>query len=118
MSKLVRIQSTKTISVTPGLYYKDVTNPDAHVPDRLKISAEWPKASLMIYEGVREYPAEIVNWPTVKSLIADKILTVGEVSEAMGESQKLVEEFERKMESVEGLKKTSKKSKKLDEIAE
>lgn len=77
----VRIQSTKTINVTMGLHNQDVTNPDAHIPDRLKVNPLWPKLTVLIREGVHWYPSEIAEWPTVKALANDKILTIGEFSD-------------------------------------
>lgn len=77
----VRIQSKITIQVTCGLQNQDVTNPDAHVPDRLKISPDWPRGIYIINEGVGTYPVEILSWPTVKALEKDKIITVGEYVE-------------------------------------
>lgn len=77
--KFISIQSSMNITVTPGLHASDVTNEDAHVPDRLKVQPLWPKASVDIFQGVRNYPAEIAEWPTVKALVKDKILTIGPV---------------------------------------
>lgn len=74
----VRIQSQATIQVTCGLNNQDVTNPDAHVPDRLKISATWPKATYLIVSGTHTYPSEIVEWATVKALKDQGILTIGD----------------------------------------
>lgn len=79
MANFVQIQSSITIKVTTGLQNKNVTNPDAHVPDRLKINPEWPKCQVLIKEGAHNYPAEIAQWPTVKALAADKKLTIGAV---------------------------------------
>lgn len=81
----VRIQSTTTISVTMGLQNQDVTNADAHVPDRLKVNPLWPKLSVLIVEGVHWYPSEIADWATVKSLVDDKIITIGEYSDTCDE---------------------------------
>lgn len=78
----VKIQSSITITVTMGLNNKDVTNPDAHVADRLKVSALWPKCTVQILAGAHWYPAEIAEWNTVKALEKDKILTIGEYSDA------------------------------------
>ncbi len=111
--KLVRIQSTRTIKVTCGLQHLDVTNPDAHVPDRLKVSAEWPKCQVLIKQGVGEYPAEIIEWATVKALVKDKVLTIGETLEAETDEQKKeVEKFEQEKKSIK------KKEKKLSELTE
>lgn len=81
MAKFVQIQSNTTIKVTTGLQNKDVTNPDAHVPDRLKVNPEWPKAQILIRQGVHRYPVEISEWPTVKALAKDKVLTIGAISD-------------------------------------
>ena len=81
MAKFVQIQSGVTIRVTTGLQNKDVTNPDAHVPDRLKVNPEWPKHQVLIQVGAHRYPAEIAEWPSVKALAADKILTIGSIEE-------------------------------------
>lgn len=104
--KTIRIQSKVTITVTAGLQYKDMTNPDAHVPDRLKVSAEWTKNTVQILEGVGEYPEEIISWPSVKALIKDKILTVQTISN---------EEVE---ETVEEPKATRRRKQTLEEVVE
>lgn len=81
MAKMVQIHSNVTIRVTTGLQNEDVTNPDAHIPDRLKVNPEWPKYQVLIRAGQGMYPAEIAEWPSVKALAADKILTIGAISE-------------------------------------
>lgn len=74
----VRIQSNSTINVTAGLHNSDVTNPDAHIADRLKVNPLWPKMTCLIRQGAGVYPSEIVEWPAVKALAKDKVLTIGE----------------------------------------
>lgn len=81
----VRIQSNATINVTMGLQNQDVTNADAHVPDRLKVNPLWPKLTVLIRQGVHWYPSEIAEWPTVKALVEDKVLTIGEFSDSCEE---------------------------------
>lgn len=81
MAKMVQIHSNITIRVTTGLQNQDVTNVDAHIPDRLKVNPEWPKHQVLIRAGQGTYPAEIVDWPSVKALAADKILTIGAISD-------------------------------------
>lgn len=81
MAKMVQIHSNVTIRVTTGLQNQDVTNPDAHIPDRLKVNPEWPKYQVLIRAGQGMYPAEIAEWPSVKALVADKILTIGAISD-------------------------------------
>ena len=77
MKEYVRIQSTTTIIVTKGLEHEDVTNIDAHVPDRLKVNPTWPLTSVLIKEGTNMYPSEIVEWNSVKALERAKIITIG-----------------------------------------
>lgn len=77
----VRIQSQININVTSGLEYRDVTNPDAHVGDRLKINSLWSKRIIPIKEGSHFYPSEITEWNTVKSLQKDKVITIGEYTD-------------------------------------
>lgn len=79
--KMVQIQSSITIRVTCGLQNEDVTNPDAHVPDRLKVNPEWPKHQVLIRKGIQKYPAEIKAWPSVQALARDKILTIADLNE-------------------------------------
>ena len=111
--KLIRIQSTITIKVTGGLQHLDVTNPDAHIPDRLKVSAEWPKCTVLIKKGVGEYPAEIKEWATIKALVKDKILTLGEeIDPNTPEQEKEIEKFEQEKKSIK------KKEKKLEALVE
>lgn len=120
MAKTIRIQSTKTIVVTMGLHNKDVTNPDAHIPDRLKVSPLWPKATVMVMEGVGYYPAEIANWPTVKALAKDKIFTIGEEVESdKSEDENKETELKEKIKEIksEATNKKKAKTETLSEIA-
>lgn len=89
MAKLVQIQSNITVKVTAGLQCQDVTNPDAHVADRLKVAPLWPKHTILIRQGAHNYPAEIKEWPTVKALAKDKVLTIGQEfdSETLSEEE-------------------------------
>ena len=95
----VRIQSSQNIRVTMGLNCEDVTNKDAHVPDRLKINPLWPKLTVLIAQGANWYPAEIAEWNTVKALVEQGILTIGEYSDeadekVVGEKAALVKNIE------------------------
>lgn len=122
MEKQVRIQSTITITVTPGLHHKDVTNKDAHIPDRLKVSPLWPKATVMIRQGAHYYPAEIVEWPTVKALEKDGILTIGQIEDAEGEVVDEAKNLDAELAAIEseatgGRKRKSDKPETLADIA-
>ncbi len=129
MKAYVKISSTININVTSGLQNKDVTNPDAHVADRLKINALWPKMTIPILAGVHWYPAEITEWNTVKCLVKDKVLTIGEFSDEVEEVQckELKEKLTRALVKIQKemvvkeevpVKKTTKKSKKVQEEVE
>ena len=117
----VRIQSEKTIQVTCGLQNQDVTNPDAHVADRLKISPMWPQCTVLIHQGAHVYPSEIAEWPTVKALANDKILTIGEYLDSADEKTEakkteLTQNIDN-MNAMLGIKE-NKKDIKLSDIAE
>lgn len=119
--KFVTIQSSIDIAVTAGLQALDVTNKDAHVPDRLKVQALWPRLSVMIYKGVGKYPAEIAEWESVKALAENKILTIGAISDEASEKEtEVANKLEIEMNDVKAqlaaLKKEKKKN--LAEIAE
>lgn len=136
MKAYVKISSTININVTSGLQHKDVTNPDAHVADRLKINALWPKMTIPILQGVHWYPAEITEWNTVKRLVKDKVLTIGEFSDEVQEVQckELKEKLTRALAKIQKevpvkeedgdevqeipVKKSTKKSKKVQEVEE
>lgn len=101
MKDFVRIQSDRNIAVTCGLDCQDVTNPDAHVPDRLKINPLWPKVTVLIKQGSHEYPANIVEWNTVKALAKEGVLTIGDFTDtADEETKKSKEELERKIAEI------------------
>ena len=87
--KFIRIQSSKTITVTCGLQHDDVTNKDAHVPDRLKVSPTWPKKSIMIRKGVGTYPSEIKEWKSVQALVKDGVFTIGESTDDNTEAKEI-----------------------------
>ena len=72
----VKITSDRNITVTPGLQYKDVTNPAAQVADRLRVLPMWNKDTVDIKTGSYFYKTEILEWNTVKNLIKRDILTV------------------------------------------
>ncbi|MCI6090656.1 MAG: hypothetical protein MR695_08835 [Solobacterium sp.] len=116
-SNTVRIQSSMTITVTSGLQCNDVTNKDAHIPDRLKVAPEWPKYSIQIMQGVGDYPAEIAKWNTVKALVEAGVMTISEsTNEAKEEDVAKVESLNAKKEEKQG--KRGKKGKTLDELVE
>lgn len=108
MSEFIRIQSTKTITVTPGLQYEDYTNYDSDIPNRLKVSASWPKASIQIREGVDLYPAVIREWDSVKALVNAGIFTIAESIEEP--SEKKVEESNKLNAALEKIEEASKKA--------
>lgn len=77
MKKFVRIQSEMNIEVTEGLQSIDMTNRDAHVADRLRVASAWVQSRVMIRKGAGWYPACIQDWSSVKSLVRNRVLTVG-----------------------------------------
>ena len=122
MSKFVQIQSTMNITVTPGLNNKDVTNKDAHVADRLKIAALWPKGTVDIKQGVGYYPAYITKWNTVKALADKKVLTIGQYFEelpsgATEEEGRKAKKLDQAMKEIKAAEGKEIKEIKLEDIA-
>ena len=76
--RFIRIQSTKTIMVAPGLQVINVTNKDAHIENRLKVNSVWQNARVKIMNGVAYYPSCIKDWPSVKKLADLSILSISE----------------------------------------
>ena len=117
--KFVRIQSTIDICVTAGLQGRDLTRKDSDIPDRLKVSPDWPKMTMFIHKGAGNYPAEIAEWNTVKALVKDKVLTVGEVVDENEASEEEVKSAATLKRNIENAKSEVKKKKKasLEEIS-
>ena len=118
----VRIHSNKTIRVTCGLQNKDVTNPDAHVPDRLKVSPSWPTCCVIISSGSHLYPSEIAEWHTVKALAKEKVLTIGDFTDDDSEEPEVASKKETlvnnlKEKDIIEIKKEEKTGPKLADIA-
>lgn len=78
MKKFIRLQSTRNITVTPGLLNIEMTNPNAHVADRLRVASVWTQFCVKIHTGVGYYPAQIKDWGSVKALVEDGVFTLGE----------------------------------------
>lgn len=78
MKKFVRVESQINVVVSAGLQSINMSNKDAHVADRLNVKSAWVGTRIMINKGTGYYPAEIKDWASVKSLAANKKLTVGE----------------------------------------
>lgn len=78
MKNFIRIQSTKTIEITPGLDAINLTNRDAKALNTLNVKCAWANLTVLIREGAHYYPSEIKNWNSVKDLAKDGIFTVGE----------------------------------------
>ena len=94
MKKFVQIQSSKNIEVTEGLIGIDMTNKDAHVPDRLRVASAWVQTRVLVRTGQHWYPGFIQEWNSVKALVADKILTIGAESDTTDE-QEAIDAYER-----------------------
>lgn len=96
MKKFIRVQSNINIDVTPGLLYVDMTNEDAHVPDRFRVASAWVQSRIAIREGAHLYPAVIQNWGSVKSLVKSGKLTLGtETDEGDDTAQEMYDRLDR-----------------------
>lgn len=96
MSKFIRIQSERTITVTEGLQSIDMTNRDAHVPDRFRVASAWVQTSVQILKGVGYYPSILKDWGSVKALVADGTFTLGEETDNV-DDPKAIETYDRVM---------------------
>ena len=83
--KFVRIQSIKTISVTPGLLNIDATDESSRASERLNIRQMWSSMVVQIKQGVGYYPSVVAEWNTTKILVAKGIFTVGETTDDVPE---------------------------------
>lgn len=72
----VVIQSTKTIWVTPGLQYEDVTDYDSHAPNRLRVNSQWQHCSYLLKAGINDCPPSILEWKSIKKLQELRVITV------------------------------------------
>ena len=112
IKKFVKIQSSATVRVTSGLQYQDFTKQNSDVPNRMKVAPEWQNAMCLIKMGQHVYPSEIIEWPTVKLLQKDGVLTIGEfVDDAEDEVVKNKTELNDAVESIKS------KTKSLSDIA-
>lgn len=118
MKDFVYIQSNIDIMVTSGLQGEDVTNKDAHVPDRLKVNPLWPRLKCLIRRGQHLYPSEITTWNTVKRLQEDKVLTIGAFVDSTDDMTVIKEKKNVKEGSASIKKAISKKEVKLSEVEE
>lgn len=101
--KFIRIESKMNITVTTELQHMNVSEPDAHVPDRLRIAPQWQNTTVDIKQGTGYYPSYIKNWNSVQVLSKAKVLTLGEeVDECEGQEQveEIKKELDRKLEQV------------------
>lgn len=122
--KFIQIQSKMNIGVTPGLDALDISEKDAHIPDRLKVQALWPKLTVNIKDGVGIYPEMIKNWNSVKKLAEKQIITIGKVVEeqdANEDEKQVAKDLKINMDEVKSQLKTIKQNKLstiVDEIEE
>lgn len=101
VKKFVRIHSDRNITVTPGLQSVNHTRKDSDIPDRLKVSPTWSKCLVDIKKGAGIYPVEILEWNTVKALVTDKVLTIGEYVDSDNEEDlKLKAEVKDRMKEI------------------
>lgn len=113
MKDYVYIQSAISIVVTAGLQNENVTNLDSDIPNRLKVNPTWHKLKLMVKAGRHIYPSLITEWPSVKALVKDGILTIGEETDT--DDGSIIEAKEDLSEALAETKKTN-KSKKVKDI--
>lgn len=85
MGKFVKISSTKYINVYAGLQHVDRTTGSEAVPNRLRVTSFWNDLNVRLLEGVAYYPSIIKQWPAIKALAKDEVITIGEEVDELGE---------------------------------
>lgn len=100
MKKYVFIQSDRTINVTSGLEIKDITNPSLPIKDNLKVKPLWPKTTVQILQGRHLYPSIVANFNTVKTLINNKVLTIGEFTNDITEDYERIAKLDKQLKSL------------------
>lgn len=120
MKEYVYIHSTESIVVTAGLQYEDHTKQDSDIANRMKIAPVWPKLKMLIKKGKFIYPSIITEWNTVKVLVKEGILTIGEELDNPNDNTIEEKNSDLKAELAALNKKPSKKHKdvSLDDVAE
>lgn len=114
--KYVRIQSTMNIAVTAGLQVQDLTDENAHIADRLKVQAVWPKLTVLIEKGQHVYPIEIVEWETVKALENAGVLTIGEFLDDVNDTKEQETLANKRAKLLRNLEDVKKSTFKLDDL--
>lgn len=112
MKNYVRIQSNATFMATGGLQSADFTKYDSDIKDRLKVQPLWPQATILIREGAHYYPAEIAEWPTLKNLVKDGVITIGELTDELPANEDASELLAKKEELNDAAKEVIKHSRK------
>lgn len=110
--KLVTIQSNITITVTSSLKdgYKDLTPEGAGeknqgLRDVLKVQPAF--RHVQIKKGQFDYPEEVAEWPTVKALQNDGLLSVvakKNIDTEKEEAEKKAEEKKKKLDAIPQVK--------------
>lgn len=94
--KLITIQSNDNFKVYAGNVTRDNTADDSKT---YALNPEWTKTGVLIKKGIHTYPAEMKDWPSVKSL-EGKVLTVSstEIGTPEEEDVKAVQEAKKNAE--------------------
>ena len=116
MKNYVYIQSNTSIVVSAGLQAENVTNPDAHIGDRLRINPYRPKMTILIKQGRHVYPSFITNWESVKDLVKDNVLTIGEETDELPD-ENMVKAAEDVKNEIDSFNKKKVKDISLDKLA-
>ena len=117
--KFITIDSKLDITVTNGLLNVDKTNYSSKVGNNLNVAPLWTRTAIHIKKGKHLYPAEIVEWNSVKVLEANDTFTIGrEVDEGSQEEEAALKEFLDNKQQAEIEAAIKRKRKKTDETAE
>lgn len=121
MAKVVTINSSINIYVLGTSYTQN--NGDERNKVALNPSS-WMNTSILINQGIHDYPCEIASWASVQALVSQRLITISEAHEgsAKVEDENAVKakekaDEEQKEEKIANTKKRMRKAK-LDELAD
>lgn len=88
MKKFVRIQSTRNVNLFESLSAINMTNENSRVQEPFRVAQAWSKTCILVKQGTGYYPAVMKDWATVKTLVKNGELTIGEETDVVPDEYK------------------------------
>lgn len=104
LKKFVQITSTVNIEVYASLEAIQVVTSGNQKGDRMNAKSGWAKIRVLLTIGTSWYPAEILNWESVKRLAAKEIITIGKQDDTISNPETLAKAEAQKKAILKGEK--------------